>query len=180
MRVRIRSARRLPPSAGTPNPAIAPIVKRHRASAPKAASCAAARLNEKDAPNVGSGSGDAAEERAQGDGAVTVRGRRGEAQAGRGAVFRDEAMRRGSPADGAGGATTLPRRERRGCGTRPQFPRCHWRQVSPPTAERTESARGGLRRTATRRRISILRGSQGRASRPGGTGSTVAAKLAPR
>ena len=40
---------------------------------------------------------------------------------------------------------------------RDEHPRCHGRQVSPPQAEHTEAARGGVRRTATRRRICIRR-----------------------
>ena len=40
---------------------------------------------------------------------------------------------------------------------RDEHPRCHGRQVSPPSAEHTEASRGGLRRTATRRRICIRR-----------------------
>ena len=38
---------------------------------------------------------------------------------------------------------------------RDEHPRCHGRQVSPPPAGHTEADRGGLRRTATRRRICI-------------------------
>ena len=40
---------------------------------------------------------------------------------------------------------------------RDEHPRCHGRQVSPPSAEHTEASRGGLRRTATLRRICIRR-----------------------
>ena len=40
---------------------------------------------------------------------------------------------------------------------RDEHPRCHGRQVSPPPAGHTEADRGGLRRTATRRRICIRR-----------------------
>ena len=40
---------------------------------------------------------------------------------------------------------------------RDEHPRCHGRQVSPPSAEHTEASRGGLRRAATRRRICIRR-----------------------
>ena len=54
-------------------------------------------------PLLGSGSADATEEWAQGDDAATVRVIRAEAQAGQGAVFRDDATRRESTADGAGG-----------------------------------------------------------------------------
>ena len=63
-------------------------------------------------PDLGSGPVDATEERLQGDGVAPVRGRRAEARAGLGAVSRDDAPRRGSAADAAGGGAALARRER--------------------------------------------------------------------
>ena len=56
----------------------------------------------------------------------------------------------GSVDAGSGSETETPRR-------RDEHPRCHGRQVSPPQAEHTEAGRGGMRRTATRRRICIRR-----------------------
>ena len=81
---------------------------------------------------------------------------------------RDAKRREG---DGSGDEGVSPEREARtakralaGRGSeaetgrrRDEHPRCHGRQVSPPSAEHTEASRGGLRRTATRRRICIRR-----------------------
>ena len=74
---------------------------------------------------------------------------------------------------GRGSEAEVPRR-------RDEHPRCHGRQVSPPSAEHTEASRGGLRRTATRRRICIRHGSHGRACRPSGTGRTVEYRPRPK
>ena len=63
---------------------------------------------------------------------------------------RDAKRREG---DGSGGAGSGSEAET-GRG-RDEHPRCHGRQVSPPPAGHTEAGRGGLRRTATRRRICI-------------------------
>ena len=79
----------------------------------------------------------------------------------------------GSVDAGSGSEAEVPRR-------RDEHPRCHGRQVSPPQAEHTEADRGGMRRTATRRRICIRHGSHGRACRPSGTGRTVEYRPRPK
>ena len=68
-----------------------------------------------------------------------------------------------------------------GC-RRDEHPRCHGRQVSPPPAGRTDAARGGLRRTAARRRICIRRAAAWTRKPPGrggkhGCGETCRATM---
>ena len=63
------------------------------------------------------------------------------------------AKRRGGAGSGGAGSGSEAEAPR----GRDEHPRCHGRQVSPPQAEHTEAARGGVRRTATRRRICIRR-----------------------
>ena len=65
---------------------------------------------------------------------------------------RDAKRREGDGSDDAGNGREAETGRRRD-----EHPRCHGRQVSPPSAEHTEASRGGLRRTATRRRICIRR-----------------------
>jgi len=64
---------------------------------------------------------------------------------GDGAVFRDEATRRGSAADGAGGRTLPPEGRDEGETCDPSAKTCHARAISPPTAERTASGRARIR-----------------------------------
>jgi len=61
------------------------------------------------------------------------------------AVFRDEATRRGSAANGAGGRTLPPVGRDEGETYDPSAKRCHARAISPPTAERTASGRARIR-----------------------------------
>ena len=61
------------------------------------------------------------------------------------AVFRDEATRRGSAADGAGGRTLPPVGRGEGETYDPSAKTCHARAISPPTAERTASGRARIR-----------------------------------
>jgi hypothetical protein len=83
-------------------------------------------------PLLWSGSWDTTEERAQGDGESTVRVRRAETQAGQGAVSRDDAPRRGSAADGAGGDAASPVGSNEGASQDPRTKTCHARRVSGP------------------------------------------------
>ena len=83
-------------------------------------------------PILGSGPWDATEERAQGDGEATVRVRRAEAQAGQGAVFRDDSPRRESAADGAGGDAASPGGSDEGAAQGPRAKTYHARRVSGP------------------------------------------------
>ena len=96
-------------------------------------------------PLVGSGSEGEDEDRTQGGGGRPVRGRRAEARAGREAVFRDEATRRGSAADGAGGRTVPPVGRDEGETGDPRAKTCHARAISPPPAGRTASGRVRIR-----------------------------------
>ena len=61
------------------------------------------------------------------------------------AVFRDEATRRGSAANGAGGRTLPPVGRDEGETYDPSAKTCHARAISPPTAERTASGRARIR-----------------------------------
>ena len=64
---------------------------------------------------------------------------------GKDAVFRDEATRRGSAADGAGGRALSPGGRDEVETYDPSAKTCHARAISPPTAERTASGRARIR-----------------------------------
>jgi len=121
-------------------PAAGKRAKRFRRSRERAKAA-----NRQTPPMTGSGSEVEAEDRAQGGGGRPVRCRRAEARAWQGAVSRDEATRRGSAADGAGGRMLPPGGRDEGETGDPRAKTCHARAISPPPAERTASGRVRIR-----------------------------------